>query len=95
MKEKINVRKVYGTEKMEALHILEKTLNMRNVAVTKEVSCSINKTGKKKVIDEAETVAALEKQKKLIKEFQKWVWNDKERKERERSCPIDHGSWRP
>ncbi len=78
----INVRKVYGTEKMEALHILEKTLNMRNVAVTKEVSCSINKTGKKKVIDEAETVAALEKQKKLIKEFQKWVWNDKERKER-------------
>ena len=76
------VSQTYGTTKMEALHILEKTLNMKAVSVTKEVNCTTNKSGKKRVIDEAETLEALEKQKKLIKEFQKWVWTDQNRKER-------------
>ena len=67
---------------MEALHILEKTLNMKIVSVTKEVNCTTNKSGKKRVIDENETIEALEKQKKLIKEFQRWVWTDPNRKER-------------
>ena len=78
----VSVRKTYGTEKMEALHILEKTLNMKTVAVTDEISCPTNKSGKKRVINQAETVAAIEKQQRLIKEFQKWVWNDPIRKER-------------
>ncbi len=79
-----NVRSTgtYGTPKIEALHILERTLNMKTVAVTVERSCLINSTGVKRVIDQGETVLALEKQQKMIKEFQKWVWQDQERADR-------------
>ena len=76
----VGVRKAYGTERMEALHILEKTLNMKSVTVTDEVSCPSKPSDKKRVINKAETVAALEKQQKLIKEFRKWVWQDDDRK---------------
>lgn len=78
----VGVSRTYGTEKLEALHILEKTLNMKTVSVTEEVSCPANASGKKRVINKAETVAAIEKQQKLIKAFQKWVWTDDARKER-------------
>ncbi len=78
----IGVRQIYGTSKLEALHILEKTLNMKTVSVTDEISCPTNASGKKRVINKTETVAALEKQQKLIKEFQYWVWTDAERKKR-------------
>lgn len=78
----IAVRKTYGTNCIEALHILEKTLNMKPVVVTDEVDCPANASGKKRVINKAETVAALEKQQLLIKTFQHWVWTDKARKER-------------
>ena len=78
----VGVRKTYGTDKLEALHILEKTLNMKTVAVTDEISCAANASGKKRVINKAETVAAIEKQQKLIKEFQKWVWEDDARRKR-------------
>ena len=78
----VGVRKTYGTERAEALYILEKTLNMKSVTVTDEVSSSGNSSGKKRVINKAETVAALEKQQKLIKEFKNWVWQDEDRKKR-------------
>ena len=76
------VYSTYGTNRMPALYILEKTLNMRNVAVTDEVSCPKNKSGKKRVINQLETISAIEKQKKLIDAFKKWVWKDARRKER-------------
>lgn len=78
----VGVRKTYGTDRLEALYILEKTLNMKTVEVTDEISCPANASGKKRVINKAETVAAIEKQQKLIKEFQRWVWKDEVRKER-------------
>ena len=78
----VGVKRTYGTEKLEALHILEKTLNMKTVAVTQEISCQTNASGKKRVINKEETIAAIEKQQKLIKAFQKWVWTDDARKER-------------
>ena len=72
----------YGTKRMEALHILEKTLNMKTVAIYDEVPCRTNTSGVKKVLNQKDTVAALEKQKQLISLFQKWVWKDKTREER-------------
>lgn len=74
--------KTFGTDRLEALHILERTLNMKSAVVTDEVKCPGNKSGKKRVIDKDETVLALEKQQKMIAEFQKWVWTEKKRKER-------------
>lgn len=76
------VSQTYGTDKIEALHILEKTLNMKTIAVTDEIYCPTNASGKKRVINKAETLAAIEKQQKLIKAFQNWVWKDDVRKER-------------
>ena len=75
-------RSTYGTERLNAMYILERTLNMKTVCVTDEVVCNTNKSGKKRVINQTETIAALEKQQKLIKEFQDWVWKDPARKER-------------
>lgn len=72
----------YGTERIKALHILEQTLNMKSVVVTDEIDCPANASGKKRVINEEETAAALEKQQKLIKKFQSWVWTDVKRKKR-------------
>ncbi len=78
----VGVSRTYGTDRLEALHILEKTLNMKTIAVTDEINCPTNASGKKRVINKAETIAAIEKQQKLIKAFQKWVWTDDARKER-------------
>ena len=72
----------YGTPRMPAVTILEKTLNMKTVAVMDEIGNAINSTGKKRIINKPETVAATEKQEKLIKEFQTWVWAEEKRKER-------------
>ena len=78
----VSVSNTYGTDKLEALHILEKTLNMQTIAVKDKICCATNASGVKRVINKAETAAAIEKQQKLIKEFQKWVWEDDARKER-------------
>ncbi len=74
--------KTYGTTRLETLYILERTLNMKSVAVTDEVSCPTNASGTRRVINKEETVLALEKQQKLVKAFQDWVWTDSRRKER-------------
>ncbi len=73
------VSNVFGTEKIGALHIIERTLNMKTVSVTEEISTA---DGTKRVINRPETVAALEKQKLIIKEFRDWVWKDSKRKKR-------------
>ncbi|MBR4759939.1 MAG: DEAD/DEAH box helicase family protein [Lachnospiraceae bacterium] len=78
----VSVSYVWGTERMEALHILEKTLNMKTITVTDEVSGGSGSSGKKRIINKADTLAAVEKQKKMIEYFQKWVWSDPERKKR-------------
>lgn len=74
--------KTYGTNRFEALYILEKTLNMKTITVTDEVKSIDNSSGKKRVINKEETILAIEKQEKLIKEFQNWVWLDENRKQR-------------
>ena len=78
----VSVTKTYGTNRIEALNILENTLNMKAVKVTDEKKSLVNKSGVKRVINRKETIAALEKQKELIKAFQDWVWTDPARKER-------------
>ena len=81
-KDRVAAKSTWGTEKMTALYILERTLNMKTVCVTEEVQSLLNKSGVKRVINQVETVAALEKQQKMIKEFQRWVWKDFARKSR-------------
>lgn len=70
----------YGTHRIQALTILERTLNMKAITITDEVDSAESSTGKKRVINQEETILALEKQQKMIKEFQNWVWRDPYRK---------------
>lgn len=78
----VKVTRTYGTDRINALHILERTLNMKSVTVTDKVVCNTNSSGKKRVINQSETILAIEKQNKMIKAFQKWIWDDERRKER-------------
>ncbi len=72
----------YGTHRIEALHILERTLNLRAITVTDEKKTNLTKSGVMRVLNTAETALALEKQKLLIAEFRKWIWTDDRRRER-------------
>jgi len=70
--------KVYGTERMEMLRLLENILNMKTLAIFD----TVDPHSKTRIINQAETVKVLEKQDKMIAEFQNWVWNDPDRKQR-------------
>ncbi len=72
----------YGTPRLEALYILERTLNMKTVSVSDEVKTSWTKAGTKRVLNKAETVLALEKQKRMVEEFQSWIFKDAARREK-------------
>ena len=50
----------YGTSRVSPLVILERTLNMKNVVMYDEMTSLVNKSGKKKVINKAETAEAME-----------------------------------
>ena len=71
----------FGTSKINGINILEKSLNMKEAIIYKEVDAD-TKSGKKNVVDETETLIALEKQKALIREFREWVWKDSVRRAR-------------
>lgn len=60
----------YGTPRCNALEIIEASLNLREI--------KIHDANRK--FDEAETLAALDKQKKIIEEFNAWIWKDKNRR---------------
>ncbi|MBP3696845.1 MAG: DEAD/DEAH box helicase family protein [Clostridia bacterium] len=76
------VTSTYGTSRLNALHILEKTLNHQPIIIRDKDEGSSSESRSKWVVNVAETELAKEKQKKLINEFQSWVWKDKKRKER-------------
>lgn len=75
----IATQKTYGTERIGALYILEKTLNMKTISVSDKIGNCFSTCTK---VNTEETIAALEKQQKLIQAFQQWVWTDAARKER-------------
>ena len=78
----VAVTVTYGTKRMGALYIIEKTLNMQMAVVTDSIDCASSKSGKKRIVNKEETEMALEKQRLLIREFKRWVWTDKNRKQR-------------
>jgi N12 class adenine-specific DNA methylase len=43
--------RTWGTDRMEALHILEKTLNMKAGVITDEIRCLTNASGMKRIIN--------------------------------------------
>lgn len=85
----------FGTSRIEAVKILERTLNMKTIRVTDEVRSETSKSGVKRVVNREETAAAQEKQKLIIAEFRRWIWQDEERRrkvkelfERKYGCTV-------
>jgi len=75
----VAVFSTYGTERLNALHIIEKTLNNRAILIQDN---TIDPTTSKSIrtTNYEETALAIEKQKKITKEFQGWIWTDENRK---------------
>ncbi len=69
---------IFGTARMDMLTLLENILNMKTLAIHDVV----DKEKNVRIINQNETVKILEKQDKLIAEFQSWVWLDDTRKRR-------------
>ena len=76
----VRVSVTYGTDKINAFYIMERTLNLQPITVYKDVF--VPGVGTKRVADDKATSLALEKQRILIDEFQHWVWNDEFRRKR-------------
>ena len=68
----------YGTEKMNAVEIIEKTLNIKAILAYKKKRNS--KGEKVKVVNNKETALLLHKQELIIKAFEKWIFADSKRK---------------
>ena len=74
------VRMTYGTKRINGYHILEETLNLKDVKVYDYIE-DIN--GKKKqVLNGKETAIAQAKQEQIRQAFQEWIWKDPDRRNR-------------
>ena len=63
----------YGSPSISALNIIRKTLNSKSLSV-------YHTFDGKKEFDKKDTLVAYEKQKLILDEFKKWIWQDKSRK---------------
>lgn len=69
----------YGTKRINAYHILEDSLNLREVKVFDYVEVD----GKRKpVLNKKETTIAQGKQAEIKQAFQDWIWQDPDRRQR-------------
>ena len=74
----------YGTKRINAYHILEQTLNQKDVRIFDYV---YDENGNKKpVLNKKETAIAQDRQELIKAKFVEWVWKDIDR--RERLCRI-------
>lgn len=75
-----NVNEAYGTSRANAYRLFEDCLNLRDVKIYDRVE---NDDGSvRRVLNQAETIAAREKQNKIKEAFADWIFNDPERREK-------------
>lgn len=80
----LTVTQKYGTSRKNAFHILEATLNLRNVRV---FDYEEDASGKRvAVLNKKETAIAQAKQELIKQTFKEWIWKDPER--REKLCKL-------
>lgn len=80
----LTVTQKYGTNRKNAFHILEATLNLRNVRV---FDYEEDANGKRiAVLNKKETAIAQAKQELIKQTFKEWIWKDPER--REKLCKL-------
>ena len=75
----VKVLTTYGTKRMSAYHILEQTLNQKDVRVFDYIE---DENGKKKpVLNKKETAIAQDRQELIKQKFAEWIWKDIDRRE--------------
>lgn len=75
----INVDKVYGTSRANAYRLFEDCLNQRSTQIFDTV---LDADGReKRVLNNSETVAAREKQNKIVEAFKDWIFKDPQRRD--------------
>ncbi|MBR3023673.1 MAG: DEAD/DEAH box helicase family protein, partial [Oscillospiraceae bacterium] len=82
----------WGIKECSAYTIISDTLNQRSVTVYKPEEQGVKKDGSLglvKPIDMKKTLLAQDKQNRLIQEFQRWIWEDDDRKRRLRDIYED------
>ena len=70
---------VYGTERANAFRLFEDCMNQKATQIYDTVEDSDGRT--KRVLNQAETIAAREKQNKIQEYFKNWIYSDPERRE--------------
>ena len=80
----IRARTTYGTSRINCYHILEQTLNQKDVRVFDKV---VDENGDEhRVLNKKETAIAQDRQELIKAKFSEWIWKDIDR--RERLCKI-------
>ena len=75
----VKANTTYGTRRMSAYHILEQTLNQKDVRVFDYIE---DENGKKKpVLNKKETAIAQDRQELIKQKFAEWIWKDIDRRE--------------
>lgn len=75
----VKANTTYGTRRMSAYHILEQTLNQRDVRVFDYIE---DENGKKKpVLNKKETAIAQDRQELIKQKFAEWIWKNIDRRE--------------
>ena len=75
----VKANTTYGTKRMSAYHILEQTLNQRDVRVFDYIE---DENGKKKpFLNKKETAIAQDRQELIKQKFTEWIWKDIDRRE--------------
>ena len=67
----------YGTARMSAYTIFEKTLNQQDIKIYDTIK---EEDGEKRVLNTKETTIAQQKQEAIEQAFQEWIWNDPQRR---------------
>lgn len=75
----LNVTQKYGSHRKNAFHIIESTLNLKNVKV---FDYEEDENGKRvAILNKKETTIAQQKQKIIKQRFKDWLWRDPERRD--------------
>lgn len=76
----VRAARTYGTVRLNAVEIIEQTLNMKPVRVYDSRYSSSNQSGRMRVLNQEETMAAAEKQRAIQDAFHTFLLSNEERK---------------
>lgn len=74
----VKLTETYGTKEMDAINIIQATLNMKTVKIFNTYK---KDNVEKRVLDKEQTILSREKQELIKQKFKEWIWKDETRRE--------------